>query len=361
MRIYIVKRLLAFIPALGFLAILSFAILKHSPGDPVQLMYSSQNIEFGTDNSINEKTQTLIRHQLGLDLPVFYISLNIENKIFPDVKINPENQFHNWFFGGKKSGGIVTGDFGNSFLSHEPVISIIKKRIGWSLLLSLLSILISFFIAIPIGIKMASNETKASNFRTSILFNILYSLPAFWVAILLLFTFSNPGILNIFPVSGVSPIGGFPNDISFLQRLIKTIPYLILPTITYTYSSFAFISGNIKSNFIGILKQDYIRTARAKGVTEKNVLKKHALPNAAIQLISIFSHVFPFMIGGSVILETVFNIPGMGNTIFQGISSQDYPLVVGIFFLTGLITMFGFLLSDILYAVVDPRIKYTSE
>ncbi|MBL0033677.1 MAG: ABC transporter permease [Bacteroidetes bacterium] len=135
----------------------------------------------------------------------------------------------------------------------------------------------------------------------------------------------------------------------------------MIPTITYTYSSFAFLTGNVKSTIGDILKQDYIRTARAKGLNEKRILYKHALPNALLPLITIFSHVFPYAIGGSVVLETIFNIPGMGLTIFQSISSQDYPVVITIFLFTGIITMLGFLLSDILYAVADPRISFQNK
>lgn len=361
MLVYLSKRLLAFIPSIIALAVISFLLLKTAPGDPVEMMLTNQADQRETETAVDKKTMDELKHRLGLDLPVFYISIVNQNKLVPTIKFHGENQFQRWLYGADEKSGLVHGDFGNSFQSNESVISIIKKKIGWSLLLSILSILISFLIVVPIGLNLGKQEGKLVEKRTTFLFNILYSLPSFWVAILLLFFLSNPDMLNLFPVSGVSPTGGFNQSIGILERIFKTIPYLILPLLTFTYSSFAFISGSVKISIQSILKQDFIRTARAKGLTEKNIVEKHALPNAFPLLITIFSHVFPFIIGGSVIIESIFNIPGMGNTIFQAIGMKDYPVVIAVFFFTGLITMTGFLISDILYAVVDPRIKFTAK
>lgn len=360
MRLYIFKRVIAFIPALFVLIVFSFILLKASPGDPIQMMRNHLGNELESGSQMSERTESELRAKLGLDLPVFYIGFSDTKKVFPKVHFNSDNQFHRWFFGSETSRGIIHGDFGKSFQSNESVLSIIKKKIGWSLLLSFLSIFISFVVVVPIGLKLGTKVGTKVDRRSTFLFTVLYSLPGFWVAMILLFLFCNPDLLNILPVSGVAPTGGFNADIGFFEKIFRTIPYLILPTLTFTYSSFAFISGNTKMNIQEILQKDFIRTARAKGASEDQVLYKHALPNALLQLITIFSHVFPYIIGGSVILETVFNIPGMGNTIFQAISSQDYPIVIAVFFFTGLITMIGFLISDILYALADPRIKYTA-
>ena len=361
MLVYILKRLLAFIPSLLVLAVISFLLLKYSPGDPVEMMLTTQTDLHESENNIDKKTIAEVRHQLGLDLPVFYISISDQNKLFPSIKFHGENQFQRWLFGTSETSGLIHGDFGNSFQTNESVLSIIKKKVGWSLLLSLLSILISFLIVVPIGLRLGRKEETSVEKRTTFFFNILYALPSFWIAILLLFFLSNPDMLNLFPVSGVSPAGGFGQNVGIIERIFKTIPYLILPLITFTYSSFAFISGSVKVSIQSILKQDFIRTAKAKGLSEKNIADKHALPNVFPLLITIFSHVFPFIIGGSVILETIFNIPGMGNTIFQAISMQDFPVVIAVFFFTGFITMTGFLISDLLYAIVDPRIKFTAK
>jgi peptide/nickel transport system permease protein len=216
-------------------------------------------------------------------------------------------------------------------------------------------------ISIPLGLSLAKDPGSKRDRRYTLLFTILFSIPGFWIAMLLMFFFCNPDFMNLFPVSGVMPAGGFPGSYSPAEKFIHTIPYLIIPTITYTYSSFAFLTGNVKNTITAILKEDYIRTAYAKGLSQKRVLYKHALPNALLPMITIFSHVFPYAISGSVVLETIFNIPGMGLTIFQSIGSQDFPVVITVFLFTGIITMTGFFLSDILYAIADPRINFLSK
>jgi peptide/nickel transport system permease protein len=164
--------------------------------------------------------------------------------------------------------------------------------------------------------------------------------------------------MNILPSSGVSPSGGFSESATFPEIFLHSIPYLILPTICYTYSSLAFLSGSVKASVQEILNEDYIRTARAKGLSEKTILYRHAFRNSLLPLISIFSHVLPLAVSGSVIIETIFTIPGMGLAIFQSLSSQDYPVIIAVFMITGVFTMAAFLISDIVYALVDPRISF---
>lgn len=339
---------------------ISFVLLKNAPGDPVDQIISGQFPELNsTQQSGNDELiRKEISRRLGLDLPLFYFSFDSQNSVLPPIKFHSTNQFSRWLFGDENSQGIFKGDFGNSYQSNEPVINIIGSKIGWSLFFTLISILISYLISVPLGLKLALDPDSKKDKAYTTLFSILFSLPAFWIAMLLMFTFCNPDFLNLFPAGGVMPTGGFSPTIPFWEKIVKTLPYLIIPTITYTYSSFAFLTGNVKNTIAQILKQDYIRTAKAKGLNEKTILYKHALPNALLPLITLFSHVFPYAIGGSVVLETIFNIPGMGLTIFQSISSQDYPVVITIFLFTGLITMAGFLLSDILYALADPRISF---
>jgi len=153
-------------------------------------------------------------------------------------------------------------------------------------------------------------------------------------------------------------VEGFPADAGLFRKIGISIPYLILPTICYTYSSLVFITRTVRSSMSQTLQQDFIRTARAKGLPKKTVLWKHAFRNALLPVITIFSGVFPYLLGGSVIMESVFSIPGMGITIFQGIASQDYPVIMAVFLVTGIMTMCGFLLCDFLYAWADPRISF---
>ncbi|MFN8166987.1 MAG: ABC transporter permease [Bacteroidia bacterium] len=368
MRNYILRRILFFIPALLILALGSFLLLHYAPGSPADALLNEQSVS--GNSSINpEASQQLrreIEHQLGLDLPVFYFSITRASETessfaynLPRVQFHGKNQFHRWLFGGENNNGVLHGDFGSSYVSHLPVLSLIRGRIGWSLFFTILSVLLAYLFSIPLAIKMASKPDSSFSKKFSVLLQIAYSLPSFWIATLLLFLFSNPDVFSLFPASGVSPVGGFTNDTSFFQKIIQSLPYLILPTIAYTYASFTFLTGSLKNVLENILQSDYIRTARAKGLSEKKILRRHALRNALLPLITVFSHIFPAAIGGSVILETIFTIPGMGLTIFQSIGSLDYPVIIAVFLITGLITMTGYLISDILYALADPRISFT--
>jgi peptide/nickel transport system permease protein len=278
----------------------------------------------------------------------------------PALSFHPNNQYHRWLFGdGLLSKGLLQGDFGISYLSKQPVSKIISGKIGWSLFFTLFSVLLAYLVSIPIAIKSAAKKNSRFDNISSLVLFMLYSLPTFWVATLLLMTFANTDVLNIFPASGVKPVTGYPADANLLEKIKLSLPYLILPTICYTYSSLAFLSRTLRVSMIEILSQDFIRTARAKGLSEKAVLWKHALKNSLLPIITVFANVFPYMIGGSVILESIFTIPGMGSAIYTSIDAQDYPMIVAVFTLTGLLTMAGYLLSDLLYAIVDPRISFS--
>jgi peptide/nickel transport system permease protein len=174
----------------------------------------------------------------------------------------------------------------------------------------------------------------------------------------LLITFANPDVLHWFPASGVKPASAYPINTSFFEKVKLSLPYLVLPTIAYTYSSLAFLSRLTRGSMLEILQQDYIRTARAKGLSERVVVYKHAFRNALLPIITVFANILPAALGGSVILESIFSIPGMGRETFNAIQNQDYPMIVGVFTLTGVLTLIGYLLSDLLYVAVDPRISF---
>lgn len=285
----------------------------------------------------------------------------------PVISFYRKNQFHRWLFGDGNwltgensvfSRGILRGDFGTSYTTREPVGKIIASRILWSLFFSLFSVLLAYVISIPIGVRSAVHKNKAYDIVSSVLLYLLFSLPVFWFATLLLMTFSNPDVLWIFPASGVSPASGLPGDTGLFQKIGIVVPYLVLPLVCYTYSSFAFLSRSLRSSMLEVLPMDFIRTARAKGLPENRVVYNHAFRNSLLPLITVFANVFPLAIGGSVIIETIFSIPGMGYEAYLAVANQNYPMIVAIFFITGFFTLTGFLISDILYAWADPRIKF---
>ncbi len=269
------------------------------------------------------------------------------------------NQYHLWLFGnGNDRQGLLRGDFGISYIDGQPISTKIWQKVGISFSLSLISIFLAYLISIPIGIYSAyRKDSKADKGMALVLF-ILYSMPSFFVGTLLLLQFANPDNLSWFPVSGIQDPTIFDPNWSFWTKIKHRMPYLILPIITYTYSSFAFLSRIMRVGMIDVVSQDYIRTARAKGLGEGKVILKHALRNSLLPVITVFAAIFPMAIGGSIIIEVIFSIPGMGVEVYNSILNYDYPMIITVFTLSGFLTMVGYLVADLLYAVVDPRISY---
>jgi peptide/nickel transport system permease protein len=272
------------------------------------------------------------------------------------------NQYHRWLFGdgGTYSKGLLLhGDFGTSYVTHQPISEVIYSKIGWSLFFSMLSVFFAYLVSIPIGVRAAAKRGSRFDRFSSLFLFILYSMPSFWLATLLIMTFANTDVLSWLPVSGIKPALGYPDGASFWEMMKISVPYIILPLICYSYSSFAFLSRTMRVSMLDVVGQDYIRTARAKGLSENKVIWKHGFRNALLPIITVFANVFPAAIGGSVIIESIFSIPGMGSEAIYAIQLNNYPMIIAILTITGFLTLLGYLISDILYALVDPRISYT--
>ncbi len=378
---YVLKRILWFVPTLFAVTIIGFILLANAPGDPLNILSN------GAKASGNiEEQKTFWRKKLGLDLPLFYFSITTLSepdtlyKVYDEQQLNTikedikehggyknyipkiiwygyHNQYHQWLFGGAYSKGIVRGDFGISYIKKEPVIAILKDKLIWSVFFSIVSIILAYVISIPIGIKLAEKPDSRTSKITQLTLFLLYSMPSFFVGVLLLMLLANPDVLSIFPPSGIKPIEGYDDHASLLSKFIDSFPYMILPMICYTYSSLAFISKLTATSINEQLHLDYIKTARAKGLSENKIIWKHALKNSVLPLITVFSAVFPSIIGGSVIIESIFTVPGMGLETVKAIVSQDYPIVIAVITLSSVLTVFSYLLADIVYAWVDPRIR----
>jgi peptide/nickel transport system permease protein len=285
----------------------------------------------------------------------------------PKLAWYPRNQYDRWLFGdgsrltGKGaqfSKGLIRFDFGTSYVTKQPISDVIASKIGWSMFFAMLSVLLAYLVSIPVGVKAAAKRGSRFDKASSIVLFMLYSMPSFWLATLLLMTFANPDVIHWFPASGVKPATGYSEGAGFFTKLKESLPYIILPAICYTYSSFAFLSRTMRVSMIEIVGQDYIRTARAKGLDEKIVIWKHAFRNSLLPIITVFANIFPAAIGGSVILETIFTIPGMGSEAIFAIQNNNYPMIIAVLTITGFLTLVGYLISDVLYAIVDPRISY---
>jgi peptide/nickel transport system permease protein len=265
------------------------------------------------------------------------------------------NQYHQWLFGNGNNKGIIRGDFGKSYIKNIPIKNILQEKIVWSLLFAFFSIVIAYFISIKLGTKLAANpESYFSKTLEKILF-ILYSMPAFFIGTLLILCFANPDVLQLFPPSGIKPIEGYDENSNFISKFITSVPYLILPIICYAYSIIVYATKLTSTSLTQELKKDYIRTARAKGVSEKNAIRKHALKNSIIPIITTFSIILPSVMGGSVIIETIFSIPGLGLETVNAIISKDYNLVIAITTLLSSFTIIIYLVADLINHIINSK------
>ena len=271
----------------------------------------------------------------------------------PDIKWHGcNNQYHNWM------ANFITGDFGYSYNTGLSVSTRIKESLWWTLIMNLLAIFFAFLISVPLGVRSAVKKGSAFDRLSSLGLFILYSMPVFWVATLLLVYFTTPEygkFMDIFPSSG---LGDFSDDIPFWDRFWDRGAHMILPVICLTYGALAYLSRQVRGAMIDTISQDYIRTARAKGLTDTAVTWRHAFRNSLFPLISIIAMIFPSVLAGSVIVEFIFNIPGMGRLVFDSIISKDWPIVYTVLMLTAVLAMLGNLIGDMLYAWVDPRVRF---
>ncbi|MGA2668225.1 MAG: ABC transporter permease [Ignavibacteria bacterium] len=333
---YVIKRILLFIPTLIAITLITFAISHLAPGDPTELKVgvSQESMKADEKSQLNEQAKNYYKQKWGLDKPLY-------------------TQYFIWL------GNMVTGDFGNSFVDNRPVMGKIIERLPVTIPISLITICLSYLIAIPIGIYSAARQYSFwDRFSTFVLF-LLYSLPTFWIATMAIIFLANVEYLKIFPTSGLTSLGS--DNWPFFERMWDRVWHLILPISIYAYGSFAFLSRQMRGSMLEVIRQDYIRTARAKGLKEKTVILKHALRNSLIPIITLFGGIFPALVGGSVIIETIFSIPGIGQLAFQALIARDYPLIMAELVMAAVLTLIGLLMVDILYAFVDPRIAFTKK
>ena len=281
------------------------------------------------------------------------INKKASNRYIPKIVwYGLENQYHNWI------SGFVVGDFGTSFQDKRPVKDKIFDALKWSMILSILSIIIAYIVAIPLGVRSAVDKGKWSEKLITTGLFLLYSLPNFWIATMLIRYLGDGNGIGWFPVYG---LGNLPMDAPFWDRFFETAYHFILPLFCLTYASFAFISRQMRGGMLNVLEMDYIRTARAKGLKKKIVIWKHAFRNSLIPIITLFASIFPLAISGSFIIEIIFSIPGMGQLSLKAIFARDYPVVFTVLMFTAILTLIGNLVADIMYAYVDPRISFSNK
>lgn len=319
---FIAKRLVLMIPLLVGITLVSFVVIHLAPGTPVELQTTMSP-------KVSLEAQKRLRELYGLDQPLYV-------------------QYWNWL---KR---MVFLDFGLSFSpDRRPVWDKIKERLPVTITLNLLSLLIILGVAIPIGVMAAVRPHSWFDRGTTLLVFFGFSMPTFWLALLLMMFF---GVyLEWLPISGLTSLE-YP-QFTWWQKFQDLIAHITLPVLVAAFGGLAGMSRYMRGNMLEVIRQDYITTARAKGLPERTVIFKHALRNALLPVITMLGLSVPGLIGGSVIFESIFSIPGMGQLFYGAVMSRDYPLVMGELVIGAFLTLLGNLLADVGYALVDPRIR----
>ncbi len=261
------------------------------------------------------------------------------------------NQYHNWLT------GFFSGRFGLSLISKKPVSEELMARLIPTLALNGWAIFLAYCIAIPLGIRMARRQDKPFDRQGKRLLLVLYSFPAFWMGGLLILCFATPDA-GLFWINGISLDAWTPGE-SFLLWMGRNANKLILPVLTLLLHILAVLTLQMRSSMLDVLEQDYIKTARAKGLSESAVYGKHAFRNALFPLITIFGGIFPAIFAGSLVIEYLFNFPGMGTKTQAAFMDRDYPVLYAILMLAAILTILGSLVADMLYAWADPRVRFS--
>ena len=260
-----------------------------------------------------------------------------------------QNQYHQWFK------NFICGDFGLSYFDRRPVKTRIWDALGWTLLINIFSIFIAYLISIPLGVYSASKSGSKFDKSVSWISMMMYAVPSFWVATLAITFFASDDWLHWFPSGGL----GREESDSFVARFFEITYHLILPVFCVTYLALAFIIRQVRGSMKDTLQKDFIKTSLAKGLPNQQVIWKHGFRNSLLSLITLFSNILPETISGSLVIEIIFSIPGMGRLAFNGILQNDWNLVFAIMMLATLLTLIGNLLADLLYTKADPRISLT--
>jgi peptide/nickel transport system permease protein len=322
---YTIRRLLIAIPTLLGITLVTFCIINLSPGDPAS--FQVQGIQ---DPRVSRRIYEELRRYYELDKPV-------------------RVRYVRWL------GRLVRLDFGDSMSTdRRPVTEKVKERLWPTLSLSLLSMTLGLALALPIGVYAAARQNRLFDTVSSTILYALYSVPSYVLAV--------PLILFVGVKWNLLPFQGMASDnydaLSAGQKAADLASHYVLITICFTYGALAYDSRFVRQNMLEVLRQDYIRTARAKGVSEFRVIGRHAFRNTLIPVMTLLGLMLPDIIGGSVILEVMFNWPGMGRLFFESMMARDYPTVMALSFITAFLVLLGTLLADLSYALVDPRVSY---
>ncbi|QDT42936.1 Glutathione transport system permease protein GsiC [Gimesia alba] len=321
---YLVRRLFIGLITLILITFIIFGLIRNMPGSPI----STQMAMVDPGKELNPADIERMRKAYGL------------NKPWPQA-------YALWV------GNVFRLDFGRSISRKQPVSRLIHERMGPTLILSISSLFLTYLLAIPIGLYSSARQGKLDERTVGTILYMLYSFPSFVAALFLQIYLANK--LGWLPLYGMKSDGY--SSMTGAQQTWDIFKHALMPVICYTYGSLAYYSRFIRANMHEVLRQDYIRTARAKGLGPINVLVKHAFRNTFIPLVTLIGLTLPSLLGGSVIIERIFSWPGMGQLYFESILERDYPTIMGLTLMFSILTLAGQLLADIFYAMADPRVK----
>ncbi len=333
---YIIRRLMLMVPTLIGVSILVFVLIQIVPGGPIdniirQMKMGQKGAGSNARVQINEELRNQLKKQFGFDKPIYV-------------------RYFKWMR------DILTFDFGESYEYKEPVLDLIIRRLPVSLSFGVWSFLLAYLLCIPLGVYKAIQDGAPFDSITSFTLFLLYSIPSYALAILLITFLGGGSFWDIFPIQGLHDDEA--ETFSTFFYILDYLHHLILPLTCYVIGQFAVLTMLMKNSFLEQINQDYVRTARAKGLTEKIVYFKHVLRNALIPIATGLGGYIGIFLTGSILLESIFGLNGIGLLNYESILSRDYPVVLAIIMLTALSTVLGNFISDMLYVVINPKISF---
>jgi peptide/nickel transport system permease protein len=319
---YLILRIAGLIPLLLGITLICFIVIHLAPGEPTDVLTA-------LNPKVSEMAREKFRKMYNLDKPLI-------------------TQYLIWL---KK---FIILDFGNSFSQdRRPVLDKILERLPLTLYLNISALILMFLIAIPLGVSSAYYANTLFDRIISIFVFIGFAIPSFWLALLCIYYFGV--VLGVLPISGIHSYN-FQN-LTFFGKITDIASHSIMPVSLSVFSSLAGISRFARNSTLDVLSEDFIEAARARGIPEKTVLFGHALRNSLLPIVTIIGLSIPALIGGSVIFESIFGLPGMGQLFYQSVMMRDYPTIMGILVMGSFLTLIGNLIADILYMIVDPRVR----
>jgi len=326
---YLIRRILLGWLTLLLITMVVFALVRFMPGSPLDTDPAMMN----PDKMPSAEDLERIKKAYGLDKPV-------------------HEAYWDWLK------GLASGDLGISFNEKKPVADVIGSRVWATLLLTVPSLVIAYLLAIPIGLWSTVRNGKLDERIAGVSLYMLYAIPSFIAALFLQLLFA----VKLSDTVWELPLMGMHHsdhaEMGLIDQTWDLLQHMLLPVICFTYVSLAYYSRFIKANMEEVIRQDYIRTARAKGLGQMRIILHHAFRNTLIPFVTLLGLSLPSLLGGAIILEQVFNWPGMGQLYFRSIGTRDYPVIMGLTLSLSVLTLLGQLFADILYAFVDPRITY---